>query len=263
MPLLAELLRELLRRVLVLLRDQRVEHLDDRHLAAERAEDRGELAADDPAAEDDEAARHLGLREQAGRVDAESESRPVDRRPDRERAGGDDRGLEGHVLPALDRDRVRVLERAGALDPLDAVRLEERRDAAGHLLDDRGLPLVRLAEVELRLADLDAELAERVARLMDEVRRLHPRLRRDAADTQARAAELGLLLDADDLRAELRRADRGGVAAGAAAQDGDVDFHLVSSRSVSAPKATAARPAGPLVRAIRAEVAAEAAGLIS
>src|SRR4029079_4086915 len=40
----AELLRELLRRVVVLLRDERVEHLDDRRLAAEAAEDRRELA---------------------------------------------------------------------------------------------------------------------------------------------------------------------------------------------------------------------------
>ena len=67
---LAELLRELLRGVGVLLRDQRVEHLDDRHLAAEAVEDRGELAADDAAAEDDEPLRHGLLREQAGRVDA-------------------------------------------------------------------------------------------------------------------------------------------------------------------------------------------------
>ena len=69
--------------------------------------------------------------------------------------------LEGDVLAALDGDRVRVLERAGALDPLDAVRLEQARDAAGHLLDDAGLPLVRGAEVELRAVDLDAELRER------------------------------------------------------------------------------------------------------
>ena len=141
--------------------------------------------------------------------------------------------------------------------------LKSDGNAAGHLADDGALPLVRGAEVELRLADLHAELRERVARLMDELRRLHPRLRRDAPDAQARPAQLGLLLDAGDLRAELRCADRGGVATGATAQDGDVDFHLVSSRSVSAPKATAARPAGPLVRAIRAEVAAEAAGPIS
>ena len=45
MPRFAELLRELLRRVRVLLRDQRVEHLDDRHLGAEAVEDRRELGS--------------------------------------------------------------------------------------------------------------------------------------------------------------------------------------------------------------------------
>ena len=74
--------------------------------------------------------------------------------------------------------------------PLDAVRLEERGDAARHLRDDGRLPLVRRREVEPRLVDGDAELAERVARLVQEVRGLHPRLRRDAADAQAGAAEL-------------------------------------------------------------------------
>ena len=73
---LAEGLRQLLRRVEVLLRDQRVEHLDDRDLGAEPLEDRRELAADDAAAENDEALRHLRLRQQAGRVDARGESRP-------------------------------------------------------------------------------------------------------------------------------------------------------------------------------------------
>ena len=82
---------------------------------------------------------------------------------------------ERDVLAALDRDRVRVLERARALDPLDAVRLEERRDAAGHLLDDAGLPLVRGGEVELRLVDGDAELGERVARLVQRSARSAPR----------------------------------------------------------------------------------------
>ena len=83
------------------------------------------------------------------------------------------------------------------------------------------------AEVELRLPDHDAELGERLLGLLDRERRLHPRLRRDAPDTQARAAELGLLLDARRLRAELCGADRGGVAAGASAENGDVDFHEV------------------------------------
>src|SRR5204863_2625605 len=64
-PALLELLRELLPRVRVLLRDQLGEHLDDRHLGAEAPEDRGELAADDSAPEDDEVPGDLRLREQA------------------------------------------------------------------------------------------------------------------------------------------------------------------------------------------------------
>ena len=100
---LPERLRELLRRIRVFLRDQRVEHLDDRHLGAEAAEDRRELGADDPAAEDDEPARHLGLGEQPGRVDAQVALEARDRRPERERARRDDRALEVDVLAALDR----------------------------------------------------------------------------------------------------------------------------------------------------------------
>ena len=95
-------------------------------------------------------------------------------------------------------------------------------------LDDAGLPRVRRGEVEPRLADLDAELREALLGLLQRERGLHPRLRRDAADAQAGAAELRLLLDARDLRAELRGADRGGVAAGASAQDGDVNVHRLS-----------------------------------
>src|SRR5581483_5241099 len=139
---LAELLRKLLGRVRILLRDERVEHLDDRHLAAEAAEDRGELAADDPPAEDDEAARHLLLGEEPGRIDAARRIEPVDRRPERERPGRDDGLLERDVLAALDCDRARVAEASGALHPFDAVRLEEARDALRHLLHDAGLPRI-------------------------------------------------------------------------------------------------------------------------
>ena len=112
-------------------------------------------------------------------------------RPQRRRAGGDDRGLESDVLGALHGERVRVLEPADAAHPLDAVRLEEAGDAGGHLVDDRVLPLVGAPEVELRLRDVDAELGEAVGRLLHGVGRLHPRFRGDAADAQAGAAELG------------------------------------------------------------------------
>src|SRR6185437_198066 len=122
---------------------------------------------------------------------------------------------------------------AGALDPLDAVRLEEARDAGGHLLGDAVLPFVRRREVEGRLADLDAELGEALLGLLHREGRLHPRLGRDAADAQAGAAQLGLLLDADRLGTQLGRADRRGVATRAASEDGDVTFHHCSPRLAS------------------------------
>ena len=82
-PAFSELLGELLRRVRVLLRNQRRQHLDDRHLAAEAPEDRRELAADDAAAKHDEPVRHLCLREQPLRVDAAFGIEPLDRRAER------------------------------------------------------------------------------------------------------------------------------------------------------------------------------------
>src|SRR5690348_5517474 len=82
-PAPVELLCEFLSRVRVLLRNEAVEHLDDRHLGTETLEDRCELAADDPPAEDNEAARHTVLRKQARRADTARGIDPVDRRPER------------------------------------------------------------------------------------------------------------------------------------------------------------------------------------
>jgi hypothetical protein len=125
-PAPVELLRELLRGIVVLGRDQRRQHLDDRHVRPEASEDRRELAADDASAEYDEPVRHLGLSEQPFGVDTARRVETGDRRPQRRRARGDDPALERDVLTAVDCDRVRVLEATVALDPLDAVRLEER-----------------------------------------------------------------------------------------------------------------------------------------
>ena len=191
-----------------------------------RLEDRRELAADDAAAEHDEPLRDFRLREQSRRSRrSASESRP---------SIGGRSGNEPVAMiaclkvtssPPSTAIVCRVLERAGALDPLDAVRLEEQRDARGHLLDDAVLPLVRRAEFELEAAELHAELVEGVLGLLQRERGLHPRLRRDAADAQAGAAELGLAIDARDLRAELRSADRGRVTTRPSSENGDVDFH--------------------------------------
>ena len=144
------------------------------------------------------------------------------------RTGGDDRLLEGDLLRSLDRDRVRAGESATAVDPLHAVRLEERGDAARHLVDDGALPPGDRAPVERRLAHHDAELRERLLRVVEGVRALHPGLGGDAAHAQAGAAEGVRLVDAGDLRAELRGANGGRVPGRAASEDGDVDVHSVS-----------------------------------
>src|SRR5436190_1731360 len=130
------------------------------------------------------------------------------------------------TIPRLPNCFASSLEVSGSLDPLHPVGLEEAGDARGHLIDDLRLPFVGGPEVEAWRADLDAELGERVLGLLDRERGLHPSLRRDAADAQAGAPELRLLLDADRLGAELRGADRRGVAAGASAENCDVRFHL-------------------------------------
>ncbi len=117
-PAPRERLAQLARRVRVLLRDERVEHLDHRHLGAEALEDRGELAADDPAAEHDEPLRDLGLREESRRVDAARRLEP---------------GIGGVIgyepvatiallkltpmLALVEDDRPRVLEAPAALEP--------------------------------------------------------------------------------------------------------------------------------------------------
>ena len=209
--------------------NERREHLEDRHLAAEVREDRCELAADDAAAEHDEPARHLGLREQARGVDAARRVEPRNRRSHRIGAGGDDGALERDVLGALDRDRGGAREPALALDPLDAVCLQEARDAARHLLDDAVLPGGGLREVELRLGHADAELRERLAGVVQRVRGLHPGLGGDTADPEARASDLGLLLDAHDLATELGGANRSRVSRRPSSEDGDVTFHSGST----------------------------------
>src|SRR6266508_5883650 len=78
---LAVLLCELFRRFGILLRNECVQHLDDRDLGAEAAEDRRELTADDAAAENDEPSRNLLEREQAFGIDAARRVETLDRRP--------------------------------------------------------------------------------------------------------------------------------------------------------------------------------------
>src|SRR5262249_48389023 len=147
----------------------------------------------------------------------------LDRRGKRVRAGRNNCPAERDVLPTPDPDRVWVGEGPQAPPPIPPVGLKGAFAAPPPLPRNAPLPHVRCREVELRLSYLDAELREVLLGFLERERCLHPCLRRDAADAQARAAELGLPFDAGDLRAELCGADGGGVAARAASEDGDVN----------------------------------------
>ena len=80
-----------------------------------------------------------------------------------------------------------------------------------------------------RLGHADAELGERLPGVVQRMRGLHPRLGGDTPDPEARAADLGLLLDADDLATELGGANRGRVSRRPSSEDGDVTFHSGST----------------------------------
>ena len=108
-------------------------------------------------------------------------------------------------------------QRAEALVHVDAVLLEQHRDAAGERRDDLAAALHDGGEVDLRLADLDAELG-RVADLLQDVGRAQHGLGGDARVVQAAPADRSFSTHGR-LHAELRGADRGHVAARTGADD--------------------------------------------
>jgi hypothetical protein len=100
MPRFASALWSALRGVGVGGRDDAVQQLDDRHLAAERRVDVGELEPDRRAAERHEALGHLGDEQRAGRVDDAVAVELEAGQLDRARAGRDDELLRGDLAVA-------------------------------------------------------------------------------------------------------------------------------------------------------------------
>src|SRR3546814_18819997 len=100
-----------------------------------------------------------------------------------------------------------------------------RSQALGQMADDLLLVAAQLVEGDLRLAEIDAVVG-RVPRLVDHRRRVQQRLGGNAADVEADAAELRVALDQDGVQTQVRGAERGGVAAGAGAEDDDGAFDV-------------------------------------
>jgi hypothetical protein len=96
-------------------------------------------------------------------------------------------------------------------------------DADREIIDDLILTAEHSGQVEAHALDLDAVLRKLVQHALVILGGFEQRLEGNAADVKAGAAQAGLafavleVVDADGLEPELRRTDRGGVAAGARA----------------------------------------------
>src|SRR5262249_18638535 len=106
------------------------------------------------------------------------------------------------------------------------VLLEEETDAVGERLHDLRFAFHHRGQVETEPADADAVIGELVACQVEQLAGIEERLARDAADVQAGAAERGPLVDAGDAHAELGRAQRRDISAGAAADYDEVEHHI-------------------------------------
>jgi hypothetical protein len=129
-------------------------------------------------------------------------------------------GLQGH--DHLGRGRA-LLQLRGPLDDLDLVLLHQEADAASQGLGHPARALHHLVEVVGAAGDGQAVVAQMVELLID-LGGLEQGLGGDTAPVQADAAERITLHDGG-LETQLSRADGGHIAAGAAADDDDVEIH--------------------------------------
>ena len=106
--------------------------------------------------------------------------------------------------------------------------LQKRADAGGQAGDDPILPGDGAGEVELRRPDREPDRGERAwsRSAMRGAGGVDQRLRGDAADIEARSAQ-PVGFDQNRVEAELAGADRGDIAAGAAADDQNLAAQLV------------------------------------
>ena len=115
------------------------------------------------------------------------------------------------------------------MEEADLVLLEQVEDAIVVLLDHLVLAAEHLRHIDAQVVQADAVIGESVPGVLEVLAGLQQRLARDAADVGAGAARcraaLGVLplVDAGGVQAELCGADGGDVAAGAAADDDDVE----------------------------------------
>src|SRR6185312_11274958 len=139
-----------------------------------------------------------------------------------------ERALRRFAAARLHGDLAGRIDRRLAPDHRDLVLLHQEADAVIEPLRDAARALDDLGRVIADIVGLQA-VGLGVLHVVIDLGRAQERLGRDAAPVEADAAEI-FALDNGRLEAELRRADGGDVAAGAGADDDDVEGgigHLV------------------------------------
>ena len=235
--------------VLVLGREDLVEHLDQQHLGAEAAVGGGDLTARGAGADHGDLLRLLGQRPGApGVEDAAAELDPGDRQ--RHRAGRED-DRAGLVDVVADLDLALRGQRAVAVDQLDLVLVPEHLHAAGERVRDGGAALAERVPVDRDVLDHEPQLGA-VSRLVVELGGVQDGLGRDAGVVEAAPARL-VALDDGGLAPQLGGADRRDVAARAPADDDHVvgishDAEPIERRSaVPLPRYLGLRNSGAVV----------------
>ena len=208
------------------------QHLDHGDVGAHGVEERGELDADRAGADHQQRLRHL-LRHHRLEIGPDQLLVGLEpRQHARPRAGREDDvlGLIGalaqRALRRLDggllhRDLAGRIDRRLAPDHRDLVLLHQEADAVIEALRDAARALHHGLRIERDFLGGKPVILG-VLHVVVDFGRAQQRLGRDAAPVQADAAEIGFL-DDRGLEAELGGADRGDVAAGAGADDDDVE----------------------------------------
>ncbi len=224
-----EYLPGFLRHRFVRRRQEGIQHFQHRDFGAEPPPDAAHFKADHAGADDAQLAGHLGYRQRAGVV----EDQLVVERRARQRA----RARAGRHDDVPGRDRLRVLARhpdlpgaratagkaAAAMEESNLVLLEQEHDAVVILLHHFVLALQHLRQIKRQALDLYAVIPKPVRGMMIILGGLQQGFRGNAANVGAGAAQRRLavgvrpLVDAGGLQAQLRRANRGDVAARPAA----------------------------------------------
>ncbi len=214
------------------------QHLDDRHLGAQRAVEGRELDADGARADDQQRFRHgvghhrlkVGPHQLAVGLNTGQRARPgaggdndvlclvgaLAQRCPRRRMGR----LHGFPGRSGDGHLARLGDRRLTPDDVDLVLLQQEADALVELAGDAARALDDGANIEADLLRRQAVIGG-MLHVMVDLGGAQQRLGRDAAPVEADAAEM-LALDDGGLEAELGGADGGDVAARPAADDDHV-----------------------------------------